>query len=354
MTTLLSDLFDLALLDQMVEEGYIRVQTHPEHADLRLLNYSEKTQFERKWNDVTRISRGLIYDQATLEVLARPFSKIHNWNEAEAPRITENAPLYSWSNKWDGSLGIVYPLPDGTLSVATRGSFVSEQAIKASNMLHHSAELMFDSIVAISSGYTPLFEIVFPDNRIVVSYGDAEALIPLGSIAIADGAYVPDPSFDFTVKTFYELVMDLSRPNAEGWVAWLSPYKAVKIKQAGYVELHRIVTGLNRKAVWRTLRDGTFRENVVHLPDELYKWAEEVAAELLREHAAIKQEALDWKRAVVSALPMPTYERKDKALWIIKNIENPAMRGLVFLLLDGQSLDEKVWTMIEPRGDSKE
>jgi RNA ligase len=133
----------------------------------------------------------------------------------------------------------------------------------------------------------------------------------------------------------------------------LSPYKAVKVKQADYVELHRIVTGLNRKAVWRTLRDGTFRENIVHLPDELYKWAEEVAAELLRKHAAIKQEARDWLRKLSTATPTSAV-RKDHALWVIQNIENPAMRGLVFLLLDGQSLDEKVWVMIEPRGDGKE
>lgn len=170
--TKITDLFSEEDLAANLTGGYVRFQTHPEFENLRILNYTEMAQFAREWNDVTRVCRGLIYDADTLEVIARPFPKIHNWDEAEAPSITWDAPLYSWSNKEDGSLGIIYLRPDGLLSVATRGSFESDQALHARALLEtHDTG---DWWALIGMGYTPLVEIVYPDNRIVLDYGGAD------------------------------------------------------------------------------------------------------------------------------------------------------------------------------------
>ncbi len=241
--TKLMDLFSLEALQENIDGGFIRAQTHSEFPQLTILNYTELTQFSRHWNVVTKMCRGLIYNTETMEVLARPFPKIHNWDEPSAPRITEDAPLFSWSNKEDGSLGIAYRQPDGELAIATRGSFTSEQAIHATELLRKHPERYMFVNKDLERGSTTLFEIVYPDNRIVLDYGGMDALLHLGSVSIEHGYYEPNMVIAASeTRTFYDLLQDLSRKNKEGWVAWLSPYKAVKIKQADYVELHRIVT----------------------------------------------------------------------------------------------------------------
>lgn len=344
---LLDEILDLSLLAEMLDDGYVREQSHPDFPELRILNYSEKTQFERKWNDVTRITRGLIYNADTHEVLARPFQKIHNWDEAEAPRIVDDQILYSYSNKYDGSLGIGYIRPDGRAAIATRGSFASEQAMHATAMLwaeeYERGITEKDIIATIKTGMTPLFEIVFPANRIVLDYGSLDDLIPLGCIWISSGVYTPESySGD---RTMHDLLMDLSRDNSEGWVAWLTAYKAVKIKQSDYVELHRIVTGLNRKSVWRAIRDELLDELLVKLPDELYDWATQVALELELEFQRIYQDA-------IISTPKGHADQKSFALAVQAEV-SPELRGLVFAMRAGKDIRDTIWRMIEPIGGER-
>src|SRR5690606_33026673 len=63
------------------------------------------------------------------------------------------------------------------------------------------------------------------------------------------------------------------RDNAEGYVIWLDERTAIKFKYEAYMALHRIVSNLTVKEVWRQLRDGTFEEFAAALPDEFHDWA---------------------------------------------------------------------------------
>ena len=63
---------DGALLQEMVDRKYVRVEAHPALPHLRIFNYTEHAQFDREWNQVTRASaRGLIVNIHTGEG-ARP------------------------------------------------------------------------------------------------------------------------------------------------------------------------------------------------------------------------------------------------------------------------------------------
>jgi RNA ligase len=188
--TQINDVLDPVLLERMLSQGYVRAQTHPDFPELMILNYTEKTQFERKWNAITRVCRGLIYNTETREVLARPFPKIHNWDEQDAPKIDLDAPLFHVGNKEDGSLGIVYVRPDNRLAIATRGSFASEQALHATELLDEADDHSVWNDL-LDAGRTPLLEIVYPANRIVLDYGDTDTLFFLGSVIIRTGEYVP-------------------------------------------------------------------------------------------------------------------------------------------------------------------
>lgn len=362
--TQLTEILSFTELDEMIQAGYVRKQQHPIYTEYSIFNYTEKAAFERVWNDVTRITRGLIVNTATAEVLARPFQKIHNWDEAEAPAILDwNAPVFSYSNKFDGSLGILYREPSGRPAIATRGSFASDQAIKATEMLHASGvAYVWDEW--ISEGYTPLFEIIYPENRIVLDYGQDEFLQPLGMIHIATGAYIPAGPSPVEYASFAHIMQNLSRDNAEGWVVWTSPYKAVKLKQADYVELHRIVTGLNRKSVWRALSKGenVYKDMAAQLPDELYDWAEGVAKELREAYAEIVREVDGWYTSTLDQPGVYLNEIPEEvdAFW---EVDRPVfakyakaavpgnLLGLVFATLDGKDIQARVWQMIEPVGN---
>lgn len=199
--TKLSEILSLDELQEAVRNGYISERFHPAHQELAILNYTEKAAYEKHWNDSTLTCRGLIYNVLTEEVLARPFKKFFNWDEPQAPGINWDAPLYHVANKEDGSLGIIFETPYGigegewtTLQVATRGSFVSEQAEHANAWLRDgngSGKFLAWAWDRIDAGYTPLVEIIYAENRIVLDYGSRDELIPLGSVEISTGVFAP-------------------------------------------------------------------------------------------------------------------------------------------------------------------
>lgn len=355
------DLFDACLI-----AGFVSERAHPLYPELRILNYTPKAQFENEWNDVTTASRGLIYNADTHLVLARPFKKFFNYGQGEA-EFDLNARVYHVADKLDGSLGIGYRLPTGEWAIATRGSFDSEQARHATAWLAQHPDVTAWMDWEEEWGCTPLFEIIYPENRIVVDYGDRDALIALGSVEIQDGHYhstpaAPERAAAFAdLSTLREALAAPVRPNSEGMVVWTDPWTAVKIKQADYVELHRIVTGLNRKAIWREVQLGpeSFKAFLAQLPDELYAWAIGVAQELNEQFGArmweIDQNYLDLQDRI-DVMRECALEYEPTRAWIagyIKSSFAPQFHGYMFSLLDGRDISEKIWRELEPKGGER-
>ena len=54
---------DLERFDDYAKQKYLSRVEHPT-LPLILYNYTDKTQYERQWDDVTTIARGLIVDQS--------------------------------------------------------------------------------------------------------------------------------------------------------------------------------------------------------------------------------------------------------------------------------------------------
>lgn len=352
---LIDDIIDMDAVAAEIAAGYVTERSHPEFPELRILNYTDRCQFDRHWTDITRRTRGLIYNADTRQVVARAFPKIHNHSEPDVGELDLDAPIMGAFDKLDGSLGITYMRPDGRPAIATRGSFASEQAIHATQWLLESVWAGLVPFGHVNGEYTWLWEIIYPANRIVLDYGDRDELVYLGAIDNATGAYSP-PSIEdddeglvfagaMPAETLREALAIPPRTNAEGMVVWLDQHRAVKIKQDDYVELHRIVSNLSVKEVWRQLRANTFYDFVVALPDEFHAWAQDTAEPLQTEHAEIVRLAtasLEHLRSEGFAT------RKEQALWVVAHVGD-SIRGLVFSLLDGKSIDDAVWRMVEPK-----
>jgi RNA ligase len=84
-------------------------------------------------------------------------------------------------DKLDGSLGILYFYDDKPY-IATRGSFTSEQAERANKIFQKKY-----SHLHFNKEHTYLFEIIYPENRIVVDYGAKEDLILLAVLDTETG-----------------------------------------------------------------------------------------------------------------------------------------------------------------------
>ena len=348
---LLSDIFDTADLEREIDAGYINRRFHPEFPELAIVNYTDRCQWEGRWTAATRQARGVIYNTGTGDLVARPFAKFFNYPEADTGYDLD-APVLGAFDKVDGSLGIQYERPDGRQAIATRGSFESEQAIHATDWLWRQGE----EVPRPHRETTRLWEIVYPENRVVIDYGARDELVYLGLLDWRDGCYYTPAGlslFPFSkvarmpAGTLREALAIEPRPNAEGIVVWFDRHRAVKIKQLDYVELHRIVSSLSVKEVWRQLRAGTFDDFAAGLPDEFHGWARSTAEARRLAFDLIRGAATLWTDRL-RALALGS--RKEQAFWVQANVP-PDARGLVFSLLDGRDISDAVWRQVEPKGN---
>lgn len=347
-------MFDLELLQSLVDDGWLRVQRHPD-ADLSIFNYTERTQYERYWTSETLACRGLILDGGG-HVVARGYNKFFNMGEPSCPELPVGEP-YTVSEKIDGSLGILYSI-DGERFIASRGSFTSEQAIAGTAMLHEQdLDLIVTAAPSSMRTITPLFEIVYPENRIVVDYGQRRELVLLGAVYDDNGHDAPAPHYTGpTVPHLGELdvgtLADRAVPNAEGYVvSFTNVGVRMKVKFAEYVRLHRIVTGLNERAVWEMLRDGSDPlEQMEGIPDELYAWAT-ATVRGLREGFNEIEHATRYAFA-----RRPAGDRKTIAEYFKKAAAEPVRTAVpllpaLFAMLDGKPHEQMIWRALRPVAD---
>ena len=279
-------------LEKYISEGLITSRKHNE-LDLWILNYTPEVQYERLWDDVTLNCRGLIVDK-DYNVVERSFPKFFNYGELDPSQIPDEK--FRVYEKMDGSLGILY-WHNHKPKIATRGSFHSDQAEKATRMLK-KFKIPVDSF--LSRRYTYLFEIIYPENRIVVDYGREEELILLGAIDKITQNFVhpidlEDLTWFFKIPKEYSFslkeMLSHNNENSEGYVIVFESGFRMKIKFEDYVKLHAVMTELSSRHIWEALRDGDFHKILEIIPDEMYDWVHKVHEEIMNDYKKVKDAA---------------------------------------------------------------
>lgn len=324
--------------DDLSQYGHVYQKTR---GDLTLLNYSQAAQFEGRWNYLERVSRGLIINHVTGEVVARPFDKFFNWGECG---LYGSGHVVNVAEKMDGSLGILYR-DNGRYRVATRGSFDSEQAEWATDYLNR----MYD-ISDLHESVTMLFEIIYPDNRIVIDYGKREDLVLLAIRSRANGRYVdhsvvkefagefgfntPDYLYVDSVETVAKMTADIDA-NHEGWVVEMSDGSRWKFKGEQYKQLHKMIAGLSFKNTLEACRDGlvdTVRDTI---PDEFLGDFECWVSDIRETVSNTKQLVnMVYRQA-------PKGDRKTFALWATG--EHKELAPYLFALLDDRDIEPIIY-----------
>ena len=332
------------ILERYVAEGWLISQTHPT-LPLTIYNYSQATQYEAKWDEVTLSCRGLVFDDEGNQV-SYPFKKFFNIEEGKHIP-TEDFEIYE---KVDGSLITVFNY-NGEWIVSSRGSFTSDQAIAAQKLFE---QLM--NLDRINPGVTYLFELIAPWNRIVVDYGEREELILLGARG---------KNFEASHSELYELtkllgcnlirkfdfedyreIQKLNWENNEGFIVRFTNGDRCKIKFADYVKLHRVLTNCSSYDIWENLKefDKLPEEMLQDVPDEFYDWVHGVEWKLRKSFNHIEHLHM----AYLSSIIRYGLDRKEFALRVQEL--NDANHGLIFAMYNNKQdkVKQLIWKMIKP------
>jgi RNA ligase len=119
----------------------------------------------------------------------------------------------------------------------------------------------------------------------------------------------------------------------------------IKIKQADYVALHKIVTGWNERTIWEMLATGKdYASLLAGVPDEFHTWAMSIAESLNEQFDFLIGGAHAEHSAILDSLP-EGYERREYAQ---AAAARPNFRPALFQLLDGKDITEWAWKKIRP------
>jgi RNA ligase len=333
----------------LIEDGYIMVNTNQDES-LMILNYTRKTQFEKYWNEYTLMARGLIIDRE-YNVVAIPFPKFFNYEEHKAEEIPRTS--FEVYDKMDGSLGILFYYRDGW-KIATRGSFVSDQAIRAAKILE---QYDLDTLEMHS---TYLFEIIYPENRIVVDYNGEEKLVLLGITNTTKG-YLIDYTYDdmfehmaFGNRPKFEIVKRYNGVNSikelkarnilnqEGYVLRYANGFRMKVKFEDYCRLHSIITNISTKDIWECLRDEKdINELLDRTPDEFDEWVRGEVNKLNEDFTRVEKNC----KSLFNCIYTEGISKKDFAGKALLFKES----AILFRMFEGKSYDNIIWKLVEPK-----
>jgi RNA ligase len=339
-------------LKEYEKNGLIKSQKHPT-LDLWIWNYNPSVQYERLWDDITMQCRGLVTNSQG-EIVARPFTKFFNYEELTPEEIPNE--YFDVYEKMDGSLGILFKYQNEWI-LATRGSFTSPQSIKGRELLKKY------NYNRLHPNYTYLFEIIYPENRIVCVY-DFEDLVLLGMIHTETGDEVNIHNTDnedirlknllrnlgFKIVTLYktwgegyDVQKEEISKDREGYVIRFKNGFRMKIKGNEYIRLHRILTNISNRDIWEYLKDGKPLDEILDkVPDEFYNWVKKTKEELLTQFQTLDKE-YQWIYKIINSVP--GIENRGVFASHAKKYKHP---NLLFNMLDGKDYSEQIWKLLYP------
>lgn len=348
---------DMDKLKKRIDDGLITVRKHP-FLNIFIYNYTTRVQYGGLWDQYTERCRGLIIDENG-NVLNNPFPKFFNLGEKEYTKI-ENLPteIPIITEKLDGMLGILYEEGDN-IAISTRGTFDSPHTEWATNWLRLKGFKLED----FKKGFTYLFEIIYPGNRIVVDYKGRSELVLLAVRNNCDNTELDHVieaqrlGLSYAKEYYFDNISDASEYlesrrglESEGLVCRYSNGLRIKIKSTDYKRLHKILTGISERYIWDSLMNtGSVDEIIDSVPDEFMLWVKRVEMELKLSKMKIMSEALS-----IALDAKRLGSRIEQAKYITRCTEGTnGLRGIVFLLLDNKidKAEYSAWKMVRPSGE---
>eukprot|EP00092_Neocalanus_flemingeri_P006716 GFUD01007254.1.p1 GENE.GFUD01007254.1~~GFUD01007254.1.p1 ORF type:complete len:348 (-),score=95.39 GFUD01007254.1:1111-2154(-) len=329
---------DMEEFQRLKKEKLVFIRRHPS-LPLNIMVYTPKAKFERKWTKELLIARGLVVGDDG-EILARPLPKF--FNDFEISGSLPSGPIEVYE-KMDGSLIVMFFF-NGEPIFSTKGTFTSEQAAKAQEIFKQKYKDL-----KLDQEYTYCFEVIYPENKIIVNYESEEDIFLIAKIHTKTGKQESIHDLGFrTVKQFptvdgidkMQELKELDKENEEGFVIKFENNFRVKLKFETYFKLHR-AHGYTEHQIWTLLEKGDDipikhlseeeTESMKTLKNVLMDKFEIRKAELTKEYEAIKQSSKGGKDT-------------------IDQIKKSSYPGALFCFDKGKNCDRLIWRAVKPSG----
>lgn len=346
----------MASLERVVSAGLVSKKVK---GNLAIYNYTARAAYGRMWSDTVRQARGLIVRESTGEVVARPMPKFFNLGEVSETEL-HALPWdeeHEVSEKLDGSLGILY-FDRGRWDVATRGAFDSPQAVRVRETMIETGRL--DGLRDVPKGLTLLVEIIYPENRVVVDYGQRDELVLIAGIntitgnglrrrelsAIADTVGMSVPVWHLSSVFNGRHGKFWHDENTEGYVVhWPRTGLRVKIKAPDYVEVHKMLNQMSTKSVIEHVRTGRDDDVLSLLPSNrksAYKEVRDVVVQTMNGLMSKSQVVYELNRHLLDQRD----GRKRFAEAVLDCEIGRRCAPMVFAISRGKGTEDLAWKMV--------
>jgi RNA ligase len=283
--------------EEYVVAGLLRKDTSDDKR-LSVYTYTDQCTFDAAWDEVTRNSRGHIFDNVTGECVAWTFPKFFNLGENNETRFEK----FDWTQpheifeKMDGWMGTLYR--HGGYKVASRGSFHSDGAVWATAFIADK-DLSF-----LPDEVTLVFEMITPEQRIILNYGDQKTLFVLAAFNRTNGVEYPRVQVEewasragLPVVRKYDgmniedcLKIQKDGKAREGFVIRFADGRRVKVKTEWYMALAKLMARMSPIAMWEAMSGGKVRQEfLVVVPEEILPLAENYRQTLEAQYAAVRE-----------------------------------------------------------------
>ena len=307
-----------------LQYGKVNVRTHPTNPDLRIFNYRNDAFRGEGYTQFEILSRGLIINARTGEIVGRAFDKFFNYGEygIEFKPVGKIKNVYE---KVDGNIGVLYR--DGDIyKISTRGRFDSDAATWATEFLNNKFNL-----TGLENELTLIFEIVNPSIRVIVDYEGLEDIVLLAARNRFTGEYVDlnnligiAQRYGFNLPSIYSFntiddivkAAKLLDQNSEGYVIEYEDGSRWKIKGDRYRHIAKLVINLNFRNTVRAMRDGVMDAYLDLIPAEFMVYVNQWIAKI----ETYKSEMINYFKDILASLPEETRsDKKSLAIWITEN-----------------------------------
>lgn len=277
----------------------IETVTYTQHStfkNLVLLKYN-KSIWVTGFNDYTNVCRGKIFDTKSRKIIGYGWDKFFNVNENPfthedvVKEKLEKCTYKCLSDKKDGSTIIISPTSCYGTLISTNGSFISSQVNKAKEFLRTKYSKFEKNLYKFNNNYSFIFEIVYPENKIVLDYGKKEELILIGVRDLKTYNLLTYEEM-FNISKIYELPITEKEPfddvanllklskellntNKEGWVLRIDTKDEqffCKIKLDEYFKMHKtLFCNISLKYIYNLYIEDTVDDILPLLNDEIKK-----------------------------------------------------------------------------------
>jgi RNA ligase len=233
------------------------------------------------------------------QIAALPFPKFYNVQEKDIDicKFDIETDLKNAYVKADGSL-ISFLLVGEDMKIKTMKSIQSDVTIQAEKDLLDFPLVQLLAAELLSKKFTPMFEYVSPENRIVLQYAKPDFVF-LGARNMETGEmlfpheFKPDHLLGITCAEHFtskeQVETHLGKEGVEGVVITTHSGLMIKMKTAEYCGLHRVISNFSDKLVLESIYDKTERRINDRLDDMISVMAEMDLVEMVDRATFIRE-----------------------------------------------------------------